>query len=71
MSESDVISLAENYENQIKQLKDELFRLSWYMRGGVSYESLMYELGVEDRKIINSIVRDNIETTNKTKLPLL
>jgi len=71
MSESDITTLADNYDNQIKQLKDEIFRLCWYMRGGVSYERLMYELGVEDRKIINGIIKDNIENTNKTKMPLV
>jgi hypothetical protein len=41
------------------------------MRGSFSYENLMYHTSNEDREILNKIIKDNIETTEKTKLPLL
>lgn len=56
---------------QIKQLKDNLYRIGWYMRGSFSYENLMYHTSHEDREILNKIIKDNIETTEKTKMPLL
>jgi len=31
----------------------------------------MYHTTVEDREILNKIIKDNIETTEKTKMPLL
>ena len=40
------------------------------MRGSFTYENLMYHISVEDRDILNKIVKDNIETTEKTRLPL-
>jgi hypothetical protein len=55
-------------EQQSKQLKHELTKLCWYMRGGLSYEEAYY-LGVEEREIIAKIVEENIETTKKTQLP--
>lgn len=38
------------------------------MRGGMTYEQGMM-LSYEDREIISDIVKDNMETTKKTKLP--
>ena len=41
------------------------------MRGGVSSEDLFWRYTVEDRNIMSKIISDNIETTNKTGLPLI
>jgi hypothetical protein len=38
------------------------------MRGSISYEDAML-LSFTDRELINKIIKDNIETTEKTKLP--
>jgi hypothetical protein len=40
------------------------------MRGGLGYEEA-HMLSREDREIMNKIVKDNIETVKKTKMPLL
>ena len=42
--------------------------MSWYMRGGVSYEDTMLLSAVE-RDLINKIIKDNLETTKKSKMP--
>lgn len=41
------------------------------MRGSFTYENLMYDISVEDREILNKIIKENIETTNETRLPLV
>lgn len=41
------------------------------MRGSFSYDDLMFKITKEDREILNSIIKENIETVNKTKMPLL
>jgi hypothetical protein len=41
------------------------------MRGSVSYKELMYSLSHDDIEIYNRIIKDNIETTEKTNLPLI
>jgi hypothetical protein len=38
------------------------------MRGGISYNELM-ALGSQEREIISEIIKKNLETTEKTKLP--
>lgn len=58
-------------ENQTKEIKFNVFRLAWYMRGSVTAEDLFWRYTHEDREIINDVIKDNIETTNKTGLPII
>ena len=51
--------------------KDEIFKISWYMRGGVTSQELLHIYSYEDRTIMSNIIKDNIETTQKTKLPFV
>ena len=41
------------------------------MRGSLSYHDLMYKISHEDIEIYNQIVKDNIDATEKTRMPLL
>lgn len=41
------------------------------MRGGVSIDNLLYTLSYDDRSAMYEVVRDNIEMTKETKMPLL
>jgi hypothetical protein len=58
----------EQIDNDAKNLKSEIFKLSWYMRGAVSLDEA-FALTYEDREIISKIVEDNLETTKKSGLP--
>lgn len=41
------------------------------MRGGVTVNDLMYLYSHEDREMIAKIVKENIEITEKTQMPLV
>jgi hypothetical protein len=41
------------------------------MRGSFSFDDLMFKISHEDRQILNKIIQDNVENTNKTNLPLV
>jgi hypothetical protein len=41
------------------------------MRGGVSSQDLFHIYSFEDRQIMNNIIKENIELTKKSGLPLL
>jgi len=51
-----------------KELKHELVKVCWYMRGGLSY-SEANALSPTEREIIAQLVKDNMETTKKTGQP--
>ena len=42
--------------------------MCWYMRGGLTYDEA-FNLSSQERDIINDIIKDNLETTKKSKLP--
>ena len=71
MSNSDITKFINNLESSIKVIKDEIFKISWYMRGGVTSQELLHIYSYEDRTIMSNIIKDNIETTQKTKLPFV
>jgi len=58
---------AEKLDKEARTLKRELLKMCWYMRG-LSYSELA-NMCFEEREIINDIIKDNLETTKKTKLP--
>jgi len=41
------------------------------MRGSMTYHDLMHTISADDREIFGKIIKENIETVEKTKLPLL
>ena len=55
-------------QNQQKELKSEILKLCWYMRGGVSVNE-GFNLSYEERSLITDIIQDNMETTKKSGLP--
>ena len=63
-----VAALIEGYEKEVRAYRDDALRMAWYMRGSISYEDATL-LSFNDRELINKIIKDNIETTEKTKLP--
>jgi hypothetical protein len=42
--------------------------MAWYMRGGASYEDVL-NMSSQERKAIESIIDNNLETTKKTQMP--
>lgn len=55
-------------DKSVRNIKEESLKLSWYMRGGLSYTEAM-NLSMDERKIINEIIKENLETTKKSKMP--
>jgi hypothetical protein len=41
------------------------------MRGGVSVEDLLHIYTFSDRELIYNIIKENIEVTKETRMPLL
>ena len=42
--------------------------MTWYMRGGVTYNEVM-QMSADERSAINQIIKENLEITKKSKLP--
>lgn len=55
-------------DRDTKAIKQELLKLCWYMRGGLSYTEA-HCLILEERELISKIVDENLETTKESGLP--
>jgi hypothetical protein len=55
-------------EKETQDIRLDVLKLCWYMRGGVTYDEAM-QMGHADRQLINDIVKENLETTKKSGLP--
>jgi len=64
----EILDEVRNFENQQKEIKLELLKVCWYMRGGVSYEEAMF-MSYEDREIVGRIIKENLTTTKESGLP--
>ena len=58
-------------DDEVSQFKEELFRISWYMRGGVNINDLFHTYTYDDITIMSKIIKENIELTQETRIPLL
>lgn len=68
LSNEAVVRMIEGYEKESKAYKEEALRLSWWMRGGLSYDDAMM-LSQTERDLIGKIIKENIETTKKSQMP--
>jgi len=68
MGDSDIVAYLKNLENEIKNLKLQLMKICWYMRGGVTWGEVM-TFSPDDRDIANTLIKENLETTKKTGQP--
>jgi hypothetical protein len=60
--------VVKEYERDTKALKDELFKLCWYMRGGITI-SEAFLLTADDRLIISALIEENLKITKDSGLP--
>ena len=69
MLDSDGISkMIDAMEKETQNIRLDVLKLCWYMRGGVTYNEAM-QMSQTDHSLINDIVKENLETTKKSGLP--
>lgn len=64
----ETVALLDRMDNESRAIKEELLKMSWYMRGGVSYEDAMY-MSSQERELIASIIKKNMEMTKESGMP--
>ena len=65
---ADIERIIQEYDDNTKALKEDLLRICWFMRGGISYNE-SHMLSHDERTIIYSIIEKNLQTTKDTQLP--
>ena len=60
--------MVEAMDKEANDIKQEAIKMSWYMRGGITYEQAL-QLNATERKTVSALIKDNLETTKKSGLP--
>jgi hypothetical protein len=55
-------------DKETVDIRREALQLSWYMRGGITYDQAL-QLSVGERTLISELIKENLETTKKSGLP--
>lgn len=71
MSNSEIEEYLVGLDNEVLQIKENLFRISWHMRGGVNINDLLHTYSQEDIDIMNSIINEHIELTKETQIAII
>ena len=68
MDSDSVVKMVDQMEKDVIGIRQEALKMSWYMRGGLTYDQAL-QLSVAERKIIGDLIKENLETTKKSGLP--
>ena len=68
MNIQEILREVQILDKESRNFKQELLRMCWYMRGGISIDE-MYLLSYEERTIIAELIKENLEATKKSGLP--
>lgn len=60
--------MIDGMEKETQNIRLDVLKMCWYMRGGITYDEAM-QLSISERAMVNTIVKENLETTKKSGLP--
>ena len=63
-----VKKLIDDMESECAAIKKNALSMSWYMRGGVTYEDVL-NMSTMEREEIKKIIDSNLEVTKKSQMP--
>jgi hypothetical protein len=62
-----VSETVDKMEQEADSIRHESLKMTWNMRGGVTYSEIM-NMSFKERESISKVIKENIEITNKTKM---
>jgi len=68
LGSEEIKRMINDMERQCQDIKKAALRMSWYMRGGATYEDIL-NMSESERDALSSIIESNLETTKTSRLP--
>jgi|TARA_R100000030_G_scaffold93734_1_gene80078 hypothetical protein len=68
MGDSEIVKHLKDFDSQAKNLKLELMKICWYLRGGMSWQESL-NLSPDERTIAAQLIKENMDTAKKTGQP--
>ena len=60
--------VVKEYEKDTKALKEELIKICWFMRGGITLTEA-FLLTMDDRLLVGALIEENLKITKDSGLP--
>ena len=68
MDNEQIVQELSRLDAEAKEIKNSVIRMAWYMRGGTTITELLESSNL-DREMINSLIKENLDTTKKSGMP--
>jgi hypothetical protein len=68
MDNEQIVQELSRLDAEAKEIKNSVIRMAWYMRGGTTIAELLESSNL-DREMINSLIKENLDTTKKSGMP--
>ena len=68
MDLEEILKYTDALDKESKEMKADLFKICWYMRGGVTVDDV-FSMSYDERQSIGDIIKENLETSKKTGMP--
>ena len=60
--------MVDRMDQEAKDIRQQSLKMSWYMRGGATYEDVL-QMSNQERELVASLIKENLDTTKSSKLP--
>jgi hypothetical protein len=60
--------MVDRMDQEADSIRQQSIKMSWYMRGGATYQDIM-QMSFKERSLISELIKENLETTKTSKLP--
>ncbi len=68
MTPEDISTMVDKMDKEAESIRRQSLKMSWYMRGGATYEDVL-QMSSAERKMLSELIKENLETTKSSKLP--
>lgn len=55
-------------EREADAIKANAIKMSWFMRGGATYQDIM-QMSFKERMVVSDLIKSNLETTKSSRMP--
>ena len=60
--------MVDRMDQEAKDIRQQSLKMSWYMRGGATYEDVL-QMSNQERDLVANLIKENLDTTKSSKLP--
>lgn len=69
LSDDEIVQELERMEKHANGIREEIIRITWWMRGGVTLDQAM-NLTYKEKGIVANLIKGNIEASKKSGTPI-